>query len=52
MLLIQETTDYVRPIVFTVAVALQDPDQGPALDDTWPTTVRTEVRHTHLTLDH
>uniref|UniRef100_A0A8C7J205 Integrin subunit alpha 11 n=1 Tax=Oncorhynchus kisutch TaxID=8019 RepID=A0A8C7J205_ONCKI len=38
-----ETTDYVRPIVFTVAVALQDPDQGPALDDTWPTTFRTEL---------
>ncbi|XP_036819735.1 integrin alpha-11 isoform X1 [Oncorhynchus mykiss] len=40
---VMETTDYVRPIVFTVAVALQDPDQGPALDDTWPTTFRTEL---------
>uniref|UniRef100_A0A673X3X3 Integrin, alpha 11a n=1 Tax=Salmo trutta TaxID=8032 RepID=A0A673X3X3_SALTR len=40
---VMETTDYVRPIVFTVAVAMQDPDQGPALDDTWPTTVRTEL---------
>ncbi|XP_038856397.1 integrin alpha-11-like [Salvelinus namaycush] len=40
---VMETTDYERPIVFTVAVALQHPDQGPALDDTWPTTVRTEL---------
>uniref|UniRef100_A0AAZ3Q5M5 VWFA domain-containing protein n=1 Tax=Oncorhynchus tshawytscha TaxID=74940 RepID=A0AAZ3Q5M5_ONCTS len=40
---VMETTDYVRPIVFTVAVALQDPDQGPALDDTWPTSFRTEL---------
>uniref|UniRef100_A0AAY4DYY4 VWFA domain-containing protein n=1 Tax=Denticeps clupeoides TaxID=299321 RepID=A0AAY4DYY4_9TELE len=40
---VMETTDYARPIVFTVVVGLQDPDQGPALDDTWPTTVRTEL---------
>ncbi|CAB1338959.1 unnamed protein product, partial [Coregonus sp. 'balchen'] len=39
---VMETTDYVRPIVFTVEVALKDPNQGPTLDDTWPTTVRTE----------
>uniref|UniRef100_A0A8C5BGX0 Integrin, alpha 11a n=1 Tax=Gadus morhua TaxID=8049 RepID=A0A8C5BGX0_GADMO len=32
-----ETTDYVRPIVFAVQVGMQDLDQGPILDDTWPT---------------
>uniref|UniRef100_A0A8C4H9H8 Integrin, alpha 11a n=1 Tax=Dicentrarchus labrax TaxID=13489 RepID=A0A8C4H9H8_DICLA len=38
-----ETTDYARPIVFAVQVGLQDPDQGPVLDDSWPTVVRTEL---------
>ncbi|XP_066557311.1 integrin alpha-11 [Amia ocellicauda] len=38
-----ESTDYVRPIVFTVEYAMQDPDEGPVLDDTWPTVVRTEL---------
>ncbi|KAJ8406427.1 hypothetical protein AAFF_G00300010 [Aldrovandia affinis] len=36
-------TDYSRPIVFTVETGLQDPEHGPTLDDTWPTTVRTEL---------
>uniref|UniRef100_A0A8C6L7K9 Integrin, alpha 11a n=1 Tax=Nothobranchius furzeri TaxID=105023 RepID=A0A8C6L7K9_NOTFU len=30
---VMETTDYARPIVFAVQVALQDPDQEPVLDD-------------------
>ncbi|KAL4613408.1 integrin alpha-11 [Arapaima gigas] len=38
-----ESADYVRPIVFTVEVGLQDPTVGPVLDDSWPTTVRTEL---------
>lgn len=42
-LLFKETTDYARPIIFTVETGLQDPDAGPMLDDTWPTTVRTQV---------
>lgn len=41
---LQETTDYARPIVFAVQVGLQDLDQGPVLDDSWPTVARTEVR--------
>uniref|UniRef100_A0A8C4H9J0 Integrin, alpha 11a n=1 Tax=Dicentrarchus labrax TaxID=13489 RepID=A0A8C4H9J0_DICLA len=40
---VMETTDYARPIVFAVQVGLQDPDQGPVLDDSWPTVVRTEL---------
>ncbi|KAI1889416.1 hypothetical protein AGOR_G00162650 [Albula goreensis] len=36
-------TDYSRPIVFTVETGLQDPQHGPTLDDTWPTTVRTQL---------
>jgi len=42
-MLIQETTDYARPIIFTVETELLDLDQGPALDDGWPTTVKTQV---------
>lgn len=40
----QETTDYARPIVFGVQVGLQESEDGPVLDDGWPTVVRTEVR--------
>ncbi|KAG8001234.1 Integrin alpha-11, partial [Nibea albiflora] len=40
---VMETTDYARPIVFAAQVGLQDPDQGPVLDDSWPTVVRTEL---------
>ncbi|MEQ2237252.1 hypothetical protein ILYODFUR_021319, partial [Ilyodon furcidens] len=38
-----ETTDYARPIVFAAQVGLQDPDQGPVLDDSWPAIVKTEL---------
>uniref|UniRef100_A0A8C1EHA7 Integrin, alpha 11a n=1 Tax=Cyprinus carpio carpio TaxID=630221 RepID=A0A8C1EHA7_CYPCA len=34
-----ETTDYARPIIFTVETELLDLDQGPVLDDSWPTTL-------------
>lgn len=44
VMLIQETTDYARPIIFTVETELLDLDQGPVLDDSWPTTVKTQVR--------
>ncbi|XP_037547485.1 integrin alpha-11a [Nematolebias whitei] len=40
---VMESTDYARPIVFAVQVELQDPDQGPVLDDSWPTLVKTEL---------
>ncbi|XP_067104921.1 integrin alpha-11-like [Osmerus mordax] len=40
---VMETTDYVRPILFTVDVGLQDPVKGPMLDEGWPTTVSTEL---------
>lgn len=42
-MLIQETTDYARPIIFTVETELLEMDQGPELDDSWPTTVKTQV---------
>uniref|UniRef100_A0A8C9VRU6 Integrin subunit alpha 11 n=1 Tax=Scleropages formosus TaxID=113540 RepID=A0A8C9VRU6_SCLFO len=45
---VMETTDYVRPIVFTVEVGLQQPVEGPTLDDDWPTVLRTEVRFAQL----
>ncbi|XP_062845604.1 integrin alpha-11a [Trichomycterus rosablanca] len=40
---VMDTTDYARPIIFTVETGLQNPDSGPMLDDTWPTTVRTQL---------
>ncbi|KAM3626216.1 uncharacterized protein V6R79_024895 [Siganus canaliculatus] len=40
---VMETTDYARPIVFAVQVGLQDPDNGPVLDDSWPTILKTEL---------
>lgn len=30
--------------MFAVQVGLEDPDQGPILDDSWPALVKTEVR--------
>lgn len=30
--------------MFSAQVGLLDPDNGPVLDDSWPTVVRTEVR--------
>ncbi|KAI1904404.1 hypothetical protein AGOR_G00005290 [Albula goreensis] len=38
-----DTTDYGRPIIFAVEAGLQDPDEGPVLDDGWPTTVKSEL---------
>ncbi|KAK9971697.1 hypothetical protein ABG768_025051 [Culter alburnus] len=40
---VMETTDYARPIIFTVETELLDLEQGPALDDGWPTTVKTQL---------
>ncbi|TSK19963.1 Integrin alpha-11 [Bagarius yarrelli] len=40
---VMETLDYARPITFTVETGLQNPNNGPTLDDTWPTTVRTQL---------
>ncbi|KAL2093430.1 hypothetical protein ACEWY4_010742 [Coilia grayii] len=39
---VQETSDY-SPMVFRVEVALQDPHQGPLLDQDWPRSIRTEL---------
>uniref|UniRef100_A0A8C1MTX5 Integrin, alpha 11a n=1 Tax=Cyprinus carpio TaxID=7962 RepID=A0A8C1MTX5_CYPCA len=36
---VMETTDYARPIIFTVETELLELDQGPVLDDSWPTTL-------------
>ncbi|XP_048112061.1 integrin alpha-11-like [Alosa alosa] len=40
---VQETSDYVRPVIFTMEVVLQDPDHGPVIDEDWPTTLRVEL---------
>uniref|UniRef100_A0A8C7ZZT2 Integrin, alpha 11a n=1 Tax=Oryzias sinensis TaxID=183150 RepID=A0A8C7ZZT2_9TELE len=40
---VMETTDYARPVVFAVQVGLQDPENEPVLDDSWPTLLRTEL---------
>ncbi|XP_014895642.1 integrin alpha-11a isoform X1 [Poecilia latipinna] len=40
---VMETTDYARPIVFAVQVGLEETDEGPVLDDSWPAVVKTEL---------
>ncbi|XP_053338716.1 integrin alpha-11 isoform X2 [Clarias gariepinus] len=40
---VHETTDYTRPVVFNVDVELQNPDEGPVLDDGWSTSLRLEL---------
>lgn len=36
--------------MFSAQVGLLDPDNGPVLDDSWPTVVRTEVRENQFIL--
>uniref|UniRef100_A0AAR2L0V0 VWFA domain-containing protein n=1 Tax=Pygocentrus nattereri TaxID=42514 RepID=A0AAR2L0V0_PYGNA len=36
-------TLFLLPIIFSVETGLQDPEQGPTLDDTWPTTIKTQL---------
>ncbi|XP_064168398.1 integrin alpha-11 isoform X2 [Anguilla rostrata] len=38
-----DTTDYGRPIIFAVEAGMRDLEEGPVLDDGWPTTVRSEL---------
>ncbi|XP_068954318.1 integrin alpha-11 [Petaurus breviceps papuanus] len=38
-----DTADYVKPVTFSIEFALEDPDNGPILDDGWPTTLRVSV---------
>lgn len=44
----QDTADYVKPVAFSVEYSLEDPDNGPMLDNGWPTTLRVSVRPTPL----
>ena len=39
----QDTADYVKPVAFSVEYSLEDPDNGPMLDNGWPTTLRVSV---------
>ncbi|XP_051978489.1 integrin alpha-11-like [Xyrauchen texanus] len=40
---VHEVTDYTRPLTFTVNVGLQNTEEGPVLDDGWPTSLTTEL---------
>lgn len=40
---VQETSDYVRPVMFTVEATLKDTDHGPVLEKDWPTSLRVEL---------
>ncbi|XP_054627498.1 integrin alpha-11a isoform X2 [Dunckerocampus dactyliophorus] len=40
---VMETIDYARPIVFAVQVGLWDAENGPVLDESWPTLSKTEL---------
>uniref|UniRef100_A0A8C1UIU7 Integrin, alpha 11b n=1 Tax=Cyprinus carpio TaxID=7962 RepID=A0A8C1UIU7_CYPCA len=39
----QEVTDYTHPLIFSVNVGLQNADEGPVLDDGWPTSLQSEL---------
>uniref|UniRef100_A0A9J8CJJ7 Integrin subunit alpha 11 n=1 Tax=Cyprinus carpio carpio TaxID=630221 RepID=A0A9J8CJJ7_CYPCA len=36
-------TDYTHPLIFSVNVGLQNADEGPVLDDGWPTSLQSEL---------
>uniref|UniRef100_A0A673KVR7 Integrin alpha-11-like n=1 Tax=Sinocyclocheilus rhinocerous TaxID=307959 RepID=A0A673KVR7_9TELE len=40
---VHEVTDYTRPLIFTVNIGLQSADEGPVLDDGWPTSLQSEL---------
>ncbi|XP_043083195.1 integrin alpha-11 isoform X2 [Puntigrus tetrazona] len=40
---VHEVTDYTRPLIFRVNVGLQNADEGPVLDDGWPTGLQSEL---------
>ncbi|XP_056596195.1 integrin alpha-11 [Triplophysa dalaica] len=40
---VHEVTDFTQPIIFTVNVGLQNLEEGPVLDDGWPTSLMSEL---------
>ncbi|XP_049634566.1 integrin alpha-11 [Suncus etruscus] len=38
-----DTADSVKPVTFSVEFALEDPSEGPVLEDGWPTALRVSV---------
>ncbi|XP_067235336.1 integrin alpha-11 isoform X2 [Chanodichthys erythropterus] len=40
---VHEVTDYTRPVIFTVNVGLKNAEEGPVLDDGWPTSLQSEL---------
>ncbi|XP_064525350.1 integrin alpha-11 [Pseudopipra pipra] len=38
-----DTADYVKPVTFSIDYELEHPEQGPMLDDGWPTSLRVLV---------
>ncbi|KYO20931.1 integrin alpha-10 isoform A [Alligator mississippiensis] len=38
-----DTADYVKPVTFSVEYDLEDPSNGPVLDDGWPTSLKVSV---------
>lgn len=39
----QDTADYVKPVTFSVDYELEYLENGPMLDDGWPTSLRVSV---------
>lgn len=39
----QDTADYVKPVTFSVDYELEHPENGPMLDDGWPTSLKVSV---------
>ncbi|XP_039504103.1 integrin alpha-11 [Pimephales promelas] len=40
---VHEVTDYTRPVIFTVNAGLRNTEEGPVLDDGWPTSLQSEL---------
>ncbi|XP_062998417.1 integrin alpha-11 [Elgaria multicarinata webbii] len=38
-----DTADYVKPVTFSIDYALDSPDNGPVMDDGWPTSLKVAV---------
>lgn len=39
----QDTADYVKPVTFSIDYELEHPENGPMLDDGWPTSLKVSV---------
>lgn len=48
----QDTADYVKPVTFSIDYELEHPENGPMLDDGWPTSLKVSVGSSALVSGH